>query len=221
MKHVSLKQGLTGLLVFLLSMATANVFAIETLSLQGLSANKAVMMIDGKLRVVATGKTSPEGVKVISVDRDAAVLEVAGEQQRYTLNNAVSFNFTKIENRTEKIFKDRGGMYRTVGSINGRSVDLLVDTGASSVAMNTVQAKRLGIRYRETGKVSGVSTASGYEKAYQVNLKTVSVGGITQKNVRAMVIDGNHPGPILLGMTFLGKLKVEHSGNAMTLKQRK
>jgi len=216
-----MKYGLNSFLALLLSILTSNVFAIETLTLQGLSASKAVMMIDGKLRVIATGKTSPEGVKVITVDRDGAVLEVAGKQQRYTLNNAVSFNFTKIENRTEKIFKDRGGMYRTVGSINGRSVDFLVDTGASSVAMNTVQAKRLGIRYREIGTPSGVTTASGYEKAYRVKLKTVSVGGITQKNVQATVIDGKHPGPILLGMTFLGKLKVEHSGNAMTLKQRK
>jgi len=178
-------------------------------------------MIDGKLRVIAIGKISPEGVKVISVDSKGVMLEVAGEQQRYTLNNAVSFNFKKIENRTEKIFKDGSGMYRTVGSINGYPVKFLVDTGATSVAMNTTQAKRLGIRYRETGTPSGVSTASGYEKAYRVKLKTVSVGGITQKNVQATVIDGNHPGPILLGMTFLGKLKVEHSGNAMTLKQRK
>ena len=220
-----MKKGLSSLLMFFLSLfllaSTFNASAIETLTLQGLSASKAVMMIDGKLRVIATGKTSPEGVKVIAVDGNGAVLEVAGEQQRYILNNSVSFNFKKIENRTEKIFKDRGGMYRTVGSINGYPVKFLVDTGATSVAMNTTQAKRLGIRYREIGTPSGVSTASGYEKAYQVKLKTVSVGGITQRNVQAMVIDGKHPGPILLGMTFLGKLKVEHNGNAMTLKQRK
>lgn len=216
-----MKETLTSLFALLLLSIAFRALAIETLTLQGLSASKAVMMIDGKLRVVATGKTSPEGVKVISVNRDGAVLEVAGKQQRYTLNNAVSFNFKKIENRSEKIFKDRGGMYRTVGSINGFPVKFLVDTGATSVAMNTVQAKRLGIRYRETGTLSGVSTASGYEKAYRVKLKTVSVGGITQKNVSAMIINGDHPGPILLGMTFLGKLSVEHSGNTMTLKQRK
>jgi predicted aspartyl protease len=48
----------------------------------------------------------------------------------------------------------------------------------------------------------------------------VSVGGITESNVEAFVIEGEHPGPILLGMTFLGRLSVEHSGNAMTLMQK-
>jgi aspartyl protease family protein len=65
-----------------------------------------------------------------------------------------------------------------------------------------------------------VSTASGFVNAYRIRLKTVSVGGITETNVEALVIDGKHPGPILLGMSFLGRLSVEHSGNAMTLLQK-
>ena len=87
--------------------------------------------------------------------------------------------------------------------------------------MNTDQAKHLGIRYDKYGIPAGVSTASGYADAYKVRLKSVSVGDITQTNVEAFVIDGKHPGPILLGMTFLGGLDVEHSGNAMTLTQKK
>ena len=97
----------------------------------------------------------------------------------------------------------------------------LVDTGATSIAMNTSQAKRLGIRYRLKGKKSTVSTASGFVKAYGVSLNTVSLGSIKQRNVRAVVIDGKHPGPILLGMTFLSNLKVDTKGYVMTLKKRK
>ena len=74
--------------------------------------------------------------------------------------------------------------------------------------------------YDKVGTPASVSTASGFTKAYRVRLKSVSVGDITQKNVEAFVIDGSHPGPILLGMTFLGQLDVEHSGNAMTLMQK-
>ena len=65
-----------------------------------------------------------------------------------------------------------------------------------------------------------VSTASGLVNAYSIRLKSVSVGKIKQSNVEAFVIEGNHPGPILLGMTFLGNLNVEHAGNAMTLIQK-
>lgn len=194
---------------------------VETLTLQGLFGNKVVLMIDGKQRVVTKGQRSPEGVRVIEVDREGAVLEVSGEQKHYSLNTTVSVDFVQAEHQTENIYKDAGGMFQTVGSINGIPVHFLVDTGASFISMNKRQAKRLGIRYRKTGVPAGVSTASGYEKAWQVKVRSVSVGKITQKNVDALVIDGEHPGPILLGMTFLGRIEVIHKGNVMTLKQRK
>ena len=55
-------------------------------------------------------------------------------------------------------------MYLTPGSINGFSVDFLVDTGASAIALNAPTAKRLGIDYVK-GEVIGVKTASRIEKA--------------------------------------------------------
>jgi aspartyl protease family protein len=215
------KQKFFLLLSFLTAISSVeNVYAIETIAVQGLFTNKAVLMIDGKMHVIAVGKASPEGVKVISLTKQGAVLEVDGEQKQYALGSAVSTTFTKRESQKETIFINSGGMYMTFGSINGRSARFLVDTGASAIAMNVAQAKQLGILYDKVGEPASVSTASGFEKAYRVRLKSVSVGSITETNVEALVIDGNHPGPILLGMTFLGRLNVEHSGNAMTLLQK-
>ena len=198
----------------------SSLYAIEKLEVQGLFSNKAVLMIDGKRHILAVGKTSPEGVKVISANSRGAVLEVDGKQKQYDLGNTVSTSFTKRTSQKQTIFVNSGGMYMTFGSINGRSVRFLVDTGASAISMNTEQAKQLGIRYDKIGIPSNVSTASGFVSAYRVRLKSVSVGNITESNVEAFVIDGDHPGPILLGMTFLGRLSVEHSGAAMTLMQK-
>ncbi|MBE9567251.1 MAG: TIGR02281 family clan AA aspartic protease [Proteobacteria bacterium] len=210
--------------VFLLPLLflAGSAHAIEKLQVQGLFSNKAVLLIDGKRHILAVGQTSPEGVKVVSANSRGAVLEVDGEQKQYNLGNTstVSTSFAKRKSQKEKIFINSGGMYLTYGNINGRSVRFLIDTGASAIAMNTEQAKQLGIRYDKIGIPASVSTASGFEKAYRVRLKSVSVGKITETNVDALVIDGNHPGPILLGMTFLGRLNVEHSGNAMTLLQK-
>ena len=195
--------------------------AIEKLEVQGLFSNKAVLMVDGKRHILAVGQTSPEGVKVISANSRGAVLEVDGKQKQYNLGNAtVSTSFSKRKSQKETIYVNSGGMFMTFGNINGRSVRFLVDTGASAVSMNVDQAKHLGIRYDKIGTPAGVSTASGFVNAYRLRLKSVTVGNITEKNVEAFVIDGNHPGPILLGMTFLGRLSVEHSGNAMTLLQK-
>ena len=206
----------------LLFFCVTTVHAIEKLEVQGLFSNKAVLMVDGKRHMLAVGQTSPEGVKVVSANARGAVLEVDGIQKQYDLGvgSSVSTSFTKRKISTERIFVNAGGMYMTFGNINGRSVHFLVDTGASAIAMNTQQAKKLGIRYDKTGVPASVSTASGFEKAYRVRLKSVSVGTITQTHVEALVIEGDHPGPILLGMTFLGGLDVEQSGTAMTLTQK-
>ena len=196
-------------------------YAVEIIQVQGLFSNKVVVSIDGKRHVLAVGDVSPEGVKVISVDSNGAVLQVAGQQKQYNMNSVISTTFSQRKKQQEKIFVNSGGMYITYGNINGRSVRFLIDTGASAIAMNTTQAKHLGIRYDKYGTPTRVSTASGFAKAYRVQLKSVSVGDIKQKNVEALVIEGEHPGPILLGMTFLSHLSVEHSGNAMTLTQKK
>ncbi|RKZ55480.1 MAG: TIGR02281 family clan AA aspartic protease [Gammaproteobacteria bacterium] len=216
-----MKKQLTVLIAFLSVLFFTQVYAIEKIEVQGLFSNKAVLMVDGKRHILAVGKTSPEGVKVISVDSHGAVLEVDGQKKQYKMGySAVSTTFTKRRSQKETIFINSGGMYMTIGTINGRTVRFLVDTGASAISMNSEQAKLLGIRYDKIGIPAGVSTASGFVDAYRVRLKSVSVGKITETNVEAFIIEGNHPGPVLLGMTFLGRLSVEHSGNSMTLLQK-
>ncbi len=215
-----MKKHLLLLSATLSTLFLVNAYAVEHLEVQGLFSNKAVLTVDGNRHILAVGETSPEGVKVISANSRGAVLEVDGKQKQYNLGNTVSTTFAKPKSQKETIFINSGGMYMTFGNINGRSVRFLVDTGASAISMNTEQAKQIGIRYDKIGIPSGVSTASGFVDAYRVRLKSVSVGTITETNVEAFVIEGNHPGPILLGMTFLGRLSVEHSGNAMTLLQK-
>jgi len=223
--HVTMSQIYKQTILFFFSIILlcfhGGAYAIDKLEVQGLFSNKAVLLIDGNRHILAVGQTSPEGVKVISANSRGAVLEVDGQQKQYNLGNTVTLSttFTKRKSQQETIYKNSAGMYMTIGNINGRSVRFLVDTGASAISMNTEQAKKLGIPYDKIGVPAGVSTASGFANAYRIRLKSVSVGKITQSNVEAFVIDGKHPGPVLLGMTFLGRLNVEHSGNAMTLMQ--
>ena len=195
-----------------------SVWASQDIVVQGLFSGKAVVLIDGQRRIISVGETSPEGVKLINVDSSQATLEMDGQQKSYVLGSPVSLNFTKVENIQEKLFADDRGMFMTVGSINGQSTRFLVDTGATSVAMNTTQARRLGVRYKIDGQAATASTASGFVNAYRVYLKSVSLGKIKRKNIEAMVIDGEHPGPVLLGMSFLGGLKIEKTGNTLILK---
>lgn len=209
-------------LVLFILCASFAVNAVESVVVQGLFSKKAVVLIDGNRHVLSVGKTSPEGVKLISANSRGATLEINGQRKEYGLGNAsaVSATFSQRDKKQEKVYVNSAGMYLSVGSINGRSVRFLLDTGATAVTMNIDQAKKLGINYKEIGTSTGVSTASGFEKAYRVLLKSVAVGGIKQSNVVAVVIEGKHPGPILLGMSFLGHLNIQHDGTAMTLTQK-
>ena len=199
---------------------TAYVWAMPNIEIQALFSGKIVALIDGQRRVISVGETSPEGIKLLAANTSRAIFEIEGRQVERTLGSSVSLSFTKAKSIQEKVFADERGMFLSVGSINGQSVRFLVDTGATTIAMNTSQAKRLGVPYEMEGQAATVSTASGFVKAYRVRLKSVTLGKIKRRNIEAMVIDGQHPGPILLGMSFLGDLKVEKVGNMLTLKSR-
>ena len=206
--------------IMLMMLAVQANAEVKRIVVQALFTGKVMVSIDGQRRVLSVGKPSPEGVVLISANSNGAVLEVNGKQNTYLLGSEVGTNFSPITEMVEQVFPDSMGMYTTVGSINGLPVSFLVDTGATLIAMNEQQAKRLGIDFRLTGKVTRVATASDIKRAYQVKLKTVKLGKIMLRNVDAVVMEGPQPDMTLLGMSFLGRLKMENNGKAMVLKYR-
>jgi aspartyl protease family protein len=208
----------SGLLLLLLASFSLNAWAVERVRVMALFQDKAMLEIDGKNRLLRTGETSPEGVRLISADAREAVIEVDGEQQSYQLNTQVGGSYKEPESREAQIWRDNTGSFTTVGSINGRTVNMLVDTGATSVAMSEREAKRLGIPYRLRGKRVMVGTASGQALGYEVTLDQVQVGQVLLRNVGAMVIEGDSPREVLLGMTFLSRVQMDNQGTVMILR---
>jgi aspartyl protease family protein len=95
--------------------------------------------------------------------------------------------------------QDRNGHYEVEGLINGQSVDFLVDTGATDVAVPESMARVLGLEF---GPRVQVMTAAGPSQAWMTRLNEVSIGGISRRNVRATITSGEFNG-VLLGMSFL------------------
>ncbi len=185
----------------------------------GLFSGQAVLTINNKQRLLKVGKTSPEGVTLIAATSQNAILEVDGVQKEYLLGSQIGGDFGPPPEQTVVNLWPTNGMYLTPGSINGFSVDFLVDTGASAIALNIATAKRLGLNYLD-GRRIGVKTASGVSGAYAVTLDQVQVGDIKLYNVEAMVLDGAEPAVALLGMTFLGQLDMQRTGEKMELKKK-
>ena len=204
----------------LMLIMSLDAWAVDRVRVMALFQDKAMLEIDGKNRLLRKGDISPEGVRLISADAREAVIEFNGEQRRYQLNNQVGGSFREPESREARIWRDSGGSFTTVGSINGRTVNMLVDTGASSVAMSEREAKRLGIPYRQKGKRILINTASGSALGYEITLDQVQVGQVLLRNVGAMVIEGNSPREVLLGMTFLSRVQMDNQGAVMILRSK-
>jgi len=167
---------------------SANALAVDIV-VMGLFRNKAVIKIDGKQRILKPGNSSPEGVLLISSNSSEAVLEFEGSRKAYSIGNHISTSFKRDKQASVSIYRNERGMFTTVGSINGFPVNFLVDTGASSVAMNRKQADRLGLDYRLNGTPLGISTASGFERGWRTQLDRVQVGEVSLRNVEGTVID--------------------------------
>lgn len=110
------------------------------------------------------------------------------------------------------------GQFWTDARINNKKVNLLVDTGASAIALTPEDAKRAGVRIKSLNYNVPVNTAGGQIMAARTTLKSVKVGPIRVKDVQAVVIpEGLHVS--LLGMTYLGQVrKIEVSPDKMVLK---
>ncbi|MFK7731393.1 MAG: TIGR02281 family clan AA aspartic protease [Pseudomonadales bacterium] len=207
------------LLALLICLTTPQVFALEV-QVNGLFSGKAVLSINGKQRILRAGQSSPEGVRLIRANSDVAVVDINGQIESLALNTRIGSNFSAASRKKVSIARNRNNAYYVNGSINGRSARMLVDTGATSVAMNSADAKRLGIDYIRNGKKGSVSTASGVTEAWFVRLDHVSIAGIKVSNVQAGVLQGAFPQQILLGMSFLSRVKMEESDGVLILSEK-
>ncbi len=195
--------------------------AVEKISLHALFKGKAIVLVDGARRVLKTGDTSPEGVKLISTDtqEEKAEIELEGKRQELRLGMVVS-SFVTTGRGSVILYPDRGGHFIADGLINGVAVRMMVDTGATMVAMNSSVAQRIGLDYRKAGRVGAANTAGGLVRTYYVKLDHIQIGDIKIYNVDAGVIEGGYPTDILLGMSFLGQLDMKRDSEKMELMQR-
>ncbi|WP_292438261.1 TIGR02281 family clan AA aspartic protease [Methylophaga sp.] len=211
------KYWFTALIILLNSLAAA----AEELDILvvGLFADKAVVEVNGERHLLKVGKSTPEGIKLIAANSSEAVLEIKGERQTFPLGDRISTQFSPPPEQPQVSLWPTDGMYLTTGTVNGYTVDFLVDTGAFSVALNAATAERLGIDFYR-GEQVGVRTASGTGFGYKVTLDYVQIDDIKVYNVGAVVLDGPEPSTALLGMTFLGQLDIEHNGERLDLRQK-
>lgn len=128
-------------------------------------------------------------------------------------------NPNKIYNlgNTSSVVLKRGldGHYRSEALINGKKVKVLVDTGATGVAISQATADLLNLKSIDAIRTN---TANGNSVGYMVRLDSVQIGGVRARNVAAMIAPGLD-GDVLLGMSFLGRMDIRLYKGEMTITQ--
>lgn len=111
--------------------------------------------------------------------------------------------------------RNRFGHYVTTGTVNGRSVEFMLDTGASDVAIPAELARKLGLT---RGVPVQYQTANGVVTAYRTTLDSVSIGPVVIHNVPASINPGMRDMEILLGMSVLKHVEFTQRGDTLTIR---
>ena len=202
-----------------LAMAAGAVRA-ESVMLTGTIGNRAILMVDGGApRTVAPGEKLGS-VKLVSVQGDQAVVEVGGQRSTLRMDTPVSVGAGGGNANGSRIVlpANSGGHFLTLGAINGRSVNFMVDTGATLVAISAADATRIGLEYKKTRPLQ-VNTANGVAQAYHVKLNSVRVGDVEVYDVDALVSEQPMP-YVLLGNSFINRFSMQREGDQMVLQKR-
>lgn len=123
-----------------------------------------------------------------------------------------------IQGRRVTLKADSRGHFLTDAAVNGRSVPVMVDTGATSVALRHEDAAMLGVRPPlPTDYTVPIATANGTARAARITLGEVRIGDVRVKNVEALVMPERSLGTSLLGMSFIRRLRnVELASGRLT-----
>lgn len=194
------------------------VLAADVIVVKALFKGNAIIEVAGEQKRLEVGD-SFAGITLLSADSKEAVLDVAGERKTLTVGRQIGSNYRDPEKTTVRINRRQGGHFFTPGRINNQPVTFLVDTGATSIAMNSRVARELGIQYLE-GRRHMVQTASGVVPAYEVTLSSAAVGSLALHNVKASVLEGSFPAEVLLGNSYLSRVNMQVESGVLVLQAK-
>ena len=192
----------------------------QGVALAGRMGDKALLMVDGQPRMLAVGQSAAD-VRFVRWQDDNALVERDGLQTLLRLGATPSRLGGAAPagvGREIVIAAGPGGHFITAGSINGRSVRFMVDTGATVLALGRDEAQRLGLDL-STAKPGVSETANGPVAVQMITLTRVRVGDVEVANVAAVVLPAAMP-YVLLGNSYLTRFQMRRENDVMRLEQR-
>jgi aspartyl protease family protein len=186
----------------------------------GLFNGKAVLIINrGAPKTLSVGQIV-DGVKLVEASSSKAVLEIEGKRRELGMGQAATIaSAANAAAGSATLYADSAGHYFSDGQINGVPLRFLVDTGATSVVMNSGDAKFANIDYKK-GQSIQIQTASGIAIGYLIVINSLRLGSLVMNQVDGVVIEGGSPSVVLMGMSALNRLEMKRENIALTLTKK-
>jgi aspartyl protease family protein len=206
----------------LLLALAANASLAQSVALSGMSGSKALVVIDGGApRFMSAGQTQ-QGVRLVSLLDDTAVFEIEGKRQTLRVGDApVSVGKgapAGAGGQRIVLTADSRGHFMPQGQINGKTVQFMVDTGATGIGIGEAEARRIHLKFEQGQRVQ-LNTANGSANGYLIKLDSVRLGDVVVYDVAAIVTPQPMP-YVLLGNTFLTRFQMQRTNDQLTLEKR-
>jgi aspartyl protease family protein len=203
-------------------MLVTSVSQAQSVAMTGGMGSKALLVINGGAPKALAAGDEHKGVMVVSVSSEATVVDVGGKRQTVRLGGApVSLGGSGGGGSSGSqivLTAGSGGHFMTQGSINGKAIEFMVDTGATAISLSADDARRIGLKYESGQKVMS-QTAGGTRVVYLVRLNSVRIKDVEVFDVQAVV--GEAPMPFaLLGNSFLTRFQMKRENDIMTLTKK-
>ncbi len=161
-----------------------------------------------------------EWVKLLRADALGAVLSVDGITKTLPLVGDRASVGDTATSGSVTLVADARGQFFTSGTVNGRSMHFVVDTGATLTTLSRADARRIGLDFRR-GTPIRTTTANGVANGWRMSLDSVRVGDTTVRDVDAIVVDNDTLPVGLLGMSFLDRFDMHRQGSTLVLRRRR
>lgn len=216
------KAGLArwGLATLMASLLVAPSLAqAQAVALAGILGSKALLVVDANPPKAVGAGDEYQAVKVLAVTKDEATIEVNGARRTLRLGEApVSVGARGGSGKRIVLMADSRGHFVNTGTINGRVMQYMVDTGATTISIGRTDAERMGLNY-QGGEPVRMNTANGVAQGWRMRLDSVRLGDVEVLGVEAIVTPQPMP-YVLLGNNFLTQFQMTRLNDQMVLEKR-